>query len=175
MDNILLKKKVIAVEGKDEVNFFDALLRYLGITDVEVRDVAGKENFKLKLPALVRMSGFSDVLAVIRDADDDANGAFESIRDLLKKEGFEPPAQMNQFSEGKPKIGIFIMPGNSDRGMLEDLCLKTVEDHPAMKCVKAFIDCALKLDEKPKNITKTKAQAFLAAMPELVSLRDSLI
>ena len=87
MADTILKEKVVAVEGKDDVNFFDALLKYLEITDVEVRDVAGKENFRRKLPALVRMRGFSDVkvLVVVRDADNDANAAFESIRNLLKR------------------------------------------------------------------------------------------
>jgi len=164
------RQKVLAVEGKDEVNFFDALLKYLGITDFKIYEVGGKNQFKNKLPALVRMPFFSDVevLVVIRDADEDANAAFESIRYILRNEGFEPPKDRNQFSDGKPKIGIFIMPGNSDKGMLEDLCLETVKDHPAMECVNAFIECASKLEDLPNRLAKAKAQTFLAAMPNIV-------
>ena len=171
MAEIIRQKKVIAVEGRDEVNFFNALLKHEGITDFEIRDVGGKQQFKNKLPALVRMSGFADVevLAVIRDADNDANAAFESIRNILKKEKLKPPIQISQFSEGTPKIGIFIMPGNSDAGMLEDLCLKTVENHPVMNCVNPFVDCISKLEESPNNMAKAKAQAFLAAMPKLAN------
>jgi 5S rRNA maturation endonuclease (ribonuclease M5) len=171
MIDIIHQKKVLAVEGKDDVNFLNALLKHAGITNFEVYEVGGKQQFKDKLPALVRMSGFSDVevLAIIRDADNNAETAFESIRNILKKEKLKPPVQINQFSEGSPKIGIFIMPGNSDAGMLEDLCLKTVEDHPAMCCVESFIDCVSKLENPPNNIAKAKAQAFLAAMPKLVN------
>ena len=61
------------------------------------------------------------------------------------------------------------MPGNSDAGMLEDLCLKTVENHPAMGCVQPFTSCISELEESPNNIVKAKAQAFLAAMPELAN------
>ena len=61
------------------------------------------------------------------------------------------------------------MPGNSDAGMLEDLCLKTVENHPVMNCVNPFVDCISKLEEAPNNMAKAKAQAFLAAMPELAN------
>ena len=61
------------------------------------------------------------------------------------------------------------MPGSSENGMLEDLCLKTVKDNPAMKCVNSFIDCAKGLGEPPKNIAKAKAQAYLAAMPKILS------
>lgn len=171
MTDIIQQKKVLAVEGKDEVNFFRALLTYVGITDIDVREVGGKRQFKTKLPALVRMSGFSDVevLAIIRDADNNAKAAFKSIRNILKKEKLEPPNQVNQFSNGTPKIGIFIMPGNSDAGMLEDLCLKTVKDYPAMACTGSFIDCVLNLENPPNNIAKAKAQAFLAAMPKLAN------
>ncbi len=171
MKNVIDQKKVLTVEGKDEVKFFNALLKYIGITGFEIRHVNGKGNFKSKLPALVRSSGFSDVqvLAVIRDADADASGAFESIKNILKKEGLNPPSQMNQFSNGKPTIGIFIMPGNSDTGMLENLCLKTVKNDPAMECVKAFINCVSKLKEPPHNMPKAEAQAFLAAMPKIAN------
>ena len=170
MTDIIHQKKVLAVEGKDEVNFFNALLEYVGITNFEVYEVGGKQQFRDKLPALVRMSGFSDVevLAIIRDADNNAEAAFQSIKDILKKEKLKAPNQVNQFSDGSPKIGIFIMPGNSDTGMLEDLCLKTVEHHASMHCVEPFINCISELETPPNNIAKAKAQAFLATMPELV-------
>ena len=70
---------------------------------------------------------------------------------------------------GKPNVGIFIMPGDFKNGMLEDLCLRTVKDNPAVKCAETFIECALKLEAPPRNIAKAKAQAFLAAMPDIVS------
>ena len=165
------EKKVLAVEGKDEVNFFEALLKHLGIASFEIRDVGGKDQFKKKLPALVHTSGFSDVdvLVVVRDADDDPDAAFDSVRNVLLHQRLEPPERINQFSDGNPRIGVFIMPGNSDTGMLEDLCLKTVGEHPAMECVNAFIDCASGLNNPPKIMAKAKAQVFLAAMPKIVN------
>lgn len=165
------EKTVLAVEGKDEVNFFGALLEYLEIAGSDIRDLGGKDKFKVKLPALVKTRGFSDVkvLAVIRDADKDADAAFDSVKNVLTKEGLEPPARMDRFSDGNPVIGIFIMPGDSDRGMLEDLCLRTVKDHPAMECVNALIDCTSRLTNPPKITAKAQAQAFLAAMPEIVN------
>jgi len=49
---IIQQKKILAVEGDDEINFFEALFRYLGITNVEIYQVGGKDQFKNKLPAL---------------------------------------------------------------------------------------------------------------------------
>src|SRR4030042_3056188 len=172
-------KKVLAVEGQDEENFFDAFLQYIDLTDVDIRQVRGKDQFKNKLPALKKASGFFNAdgssfvthLAIVRDRNSD--DAFESIVGILKKEGFTRPQKHGQFSKGDPKVGIFIMPGAIEGTMLEDLCLKTVENHPAMKCVNEFATCVSELETKPKNISKSKvqvfkAQVFLAAQPEVV-------
>lgn len=169
-------KKLLVVEGQDEGNFFDALLQDTKITGVDIRYVGGKDQFKNKLPALRKASGFFNAdgssfvthLAIIRDRNSD--DAFKSIVGILKKEEFTYPKKHGQFSIGNPRVGIFIMPGNKIKGtMLEDLCLKTVETHPAMKCVNQFADCVSELETFPKNMSKAKAQVFLAAQPEIVN------
>lgn len=172
----ITSKKIITVEGPDDDKFFEALLRRMNITDFDIRFVGGKDEFKNKLPALKNVSGFFNAdgspfvthLAIIRDENGD--NAFASVTNILKKEEFTPPQKNGLFSNGNPKIGIFIMPGTTVEGtMLEDLCLKTVENYPAMKCVNDFVSCACALEIKPKNIPKAKAQTFLAAQPEIVN------
>jgi len=173
-------KKVIAVEGKDEINFFNALLRHMNITDFDIREIGGKDQFPKKLPALLKARGFylgdgsSFVthLAIIRDRDEDK--AFKSIATIVANAGLKPPTKHSEFSNGFPKVGIFIMPGETiDGTMLEDLCLKTVENHKAMTCVNEYASCISALEPTPKNIPKSKvqifkAQVFLAAQPEIV-------
>ena len=173
-------KKVIAVEGKDEINFFNALLRHMNITDFDIREIGGKDQFPKKLPALLKARGFyladgsSFVthLAIIRDRDEDE--AFKSIATIVTNAGLKPPTKQSEFSNGSPKVGIFIMPGETiDGTMLEDLCLKTVENHKAMTCVNEYASCISALEPIPKNIPKAKvqvfkAQVFLAAQPEIV-------
>ncbi len=61
------------------------------------------------------------------------------------------------------------MPGSFESGMLEDLCIKTVQETPAMECVDGFIHCVQALDNPPRNMAKAKAQAYLAAMPKITS------
>ena len=169
-------KKVVAVEGKDEINFFNALLEYMGVTDIDIREVGGKYRFPKKLPALVNASGFfladgsSFVthLAIIRDKDEDE--AFKSIASIVENTGLTPPIKHSEYSNGKPKVGVFVMPGETiDGTMLEDLCLKTVEKHEAMNCVNEYVSCISALKTIPKNIPKAKAQVFLAAQPEIVN------
>jgi hypothetical protein len=172
----IIYKKIIAVEGPDDDNFFDALLRRMNIKDYDIRFVGGKDEFKNKLSALKNVSGFFNAngspfvthLAIIRDGNDD--NAFESVTNIIKKEGFTPPKKHALFSNGNPKIGIFIMPGTTVKGtMLEDLCLKTVEKNPEMKCVNEFASCVSAMEPKPKNMSKAKAQTFLAAQPEIAN------
>lgn len=172
----IIARNVLAVEGNDEKNFFGSLLTYLGISDVQIEDVGGKDNFRHRFPALLKTTGFFDAagyplvthIAIVRDKDED--DAFKSVASIVAAAGLKPPPEHSTFSRGDPKVGIFIMPGARVEGtMLEDLCLKTVESHPAMKCVDEFASCASALETKPKNLSKARAQAFLAAQPDIAT------
>ncbi|MGC8878303.1 MAG: DUF3226 domain-containing protein [Anaerolineae bacterium] len=59
------------------------------------------------------------------------------------------------------------MPAEDKSGMLEDLCLIAVAEHPAMSCVVQYFEC---LQQKgltgPRNLSKAKTQVFLASGPE---------
>jgi hypothetical protein len=178
--NPITNKKILSVEGKDEKNFFDIFLRYLGISNFQIEDVGGKDRFSKRFPALLKRPGFFAAdetplvthLAIIRDKDEDE--AFKSISNIVTSAGLKPPNKPSTFSDGNPKVGIFIMPGETIEGtMLEDLCLKTVENSPAMKCVNDFTSCVSTLKPMPKNVPKAqvqifKAQVFLAAQSETV-------
>jgi hypothetical protein len=169
-------KRVLAVEGEDEKNFFSVLLSHVGISGFQIEVVGGKNQFPKKFPALLKMPGFFNAdespfvthLMIVRDRDEDQ--AFESIAGIVRKEGLAPPNGHARFSQANLKVGIFIMPGDTVKGtMLEDLCLKTVENDPAMKCVNEFVSCVSTLKPKPKNMSKAKAQTFLAAQPDIVN------
>lgn len=169
-------KKILAVEGKDEKNFLDSFLKHQNISNCQIEEVGGKDQFSRKLPGLIKTPGFvsSDGsfavthLAIIRDKN--GGEALKSIANVLKENNLVPPKKEGQFSSGKPKVGVFIMPGNTIEGtMLEDLCLKCVENHAAMKCVNEFAYCVSKLDNPPKNPSKTKTLAFLAAQEEIAN------
>ncbi|MCK5059395.1 MAG: hypothetical protein KAT34_22285 [Candidatus Aminicenantes bacterium] len=136
---------------------------------MDVREIEGKDQFKKTLPAFIVTSGFKliEKIAVIRDADNNANDAFKSVTGVLEKNDLKPPKKPGEFSNGAPSVGVFVMPDNTSKGMLEDLCLGTVRDHPAIKCVDTFITCVQSLRETPKNISKARVQAYLAAKPTI--------
>jgi len=168
--NVIQEKKLLLVEGGDEKNFFQAFLKHLQIFHIQIASVGGKDQFANRFPRVVKVPGFSQLesLAVIRDADQDAQAAFQSVVYFIKKYGLTAPEKAEEFIQAKPSVGIFIMPGSSEQGMLEDLCLKTVAKHPAMKCVDQFADCVRQLPAPPKVMAKARAHAFLSAMPKLI-------
>jgi hypothetical protein len=166
--SITIKGEIlILVEGQDEINFFKALGKHLQIGPFEIEESGGNKQFKKIFPAIVRAPGFKNVkkLLIVQDADENMEGTLQSLTGILRKEKLKQPAELEHFSTGTPSVCVFLMPGNSENGMLEDLCLKTVQDDPGMKCVEGFSDCVATLDEQPKNIAKAKAQVFLATKP----------
>lgn len=163
------KEKVLAVEGKDEVNFFKALFKKEQIEDIQIVDIGGNAQFHIKLPLFMQADNFEMVkqIGFVRDAEvNDPSSAFQSICDILRKYDLPVPAKIGSIAKtGKISVGIHIMPDNSSSGMLEDLCLKSVQGSPKNKCVDLFIECftpTLAAAEKAIfNSSKARAQAFL--------------
>jgi hypothetical protein len=169
-------KQLLAVEGKDEYNFFGALLNHQNISKIQIIDIGGKDKFKTELPNIVNLEGFSDVhtLGFIRDAEENqAESAFSSICAVLKRNNLPAPTNINtMIDEQNIRIGVFIMPNNIDKGMLEDLCLESVKTNPVFQCVDQYISCCLLcLSENESNINRSKAkiQTYLAIKNPIVN------
>ncbi len=166
------KQKQLLVEGRSDQEFFKALLRHLGIGDVEVRSYGGKPEFRRFLEVFAVSPGFDEVqsLAIVRDADASAASAFQSIKDSLISVNLPAPEKSLAFALGSPRVGVFIMPNNADTGALEDLCLWALDSDPAMQCVSEFMQCIQDRSAvMPKNLAKGKMYAYLASRedPEL--------
>lgn len=168
--------RLLAVEGKDECHFFEALLKHLNITDVQLVDIGGKDKFFAEFSALYLQEGFRKIkkLGFIRDAEKKpAKSAFDSICNVLKECELPIPVNINEIkNDCNPHIGIFIMPDNFGTGMLEDICLKTIESlHQC--CVDGFITCVLECqsqeEKKLFNEPKARVQAYLASRSPIVN------
>jgi hypothetical protein len=161
--------KVIAVEGKDEKNFFTALIINLRMSDFQIIEFEGKTNFRTGIRSIVNIPGFRNVryFALIRDADEfPPQSAFESIRQSLSQTNLPVPAQLNTFTQTTPSVGVFIMPGSSEVGMLEDLCLSSIKEYPINACIDSFLECS---EEKPQNESKSRILCYLSTKSPLVN------
>lgn len=119
--------------------------------------------------ALPNVEGFQGVtsLAVVRDAETDADAALCSVQDALKRAGLEPPKEHGRWAGHHPKVGIFILPDGTRAGMLETLCLASVRDDPAIECVEQYLECIkAKGLRSPANLEKARLHAYLAGKTE---------
>lgn len=138
------KTKLILVEGKDEIGVFTALLKYLGQEDVQVVEVGGKDQFALKLPAVIKAPDFQNVVAyaVVQDADKNPKAAFNRVQQVLRKNNQPVPRTAGGFmSRGGVTVGILILPGGGKVGMLEDIFLETIQSQPVTTCVDVYFSC----------------------------------
>ena len=157
------------MEGQDDRRFFEALLKHYGIPDFQVLQIAGASNLSRRLDALRSAEEFGTVtaLGVVRDANGNRDGAFQSVHDALRAAGFPVPSKPLVLADGQPRVSVMIMPPDEVKAgrMLEDLCLAAVADDPAIQCVDEYFKC---LDQQGISqneivIPKARLHAFLAS------------
>ena len=166
---------LLLVEGRDEVNLFDALMDHCLDAEpkVQVIDAGGIDQFSRRLKAIqtaARTRPAFRAIGVVRDADDNAADAFASVCDQLRNAGYEPPVGHGEFSNAVPSIGVFIVPDGNEPGAIETLCRRSKEGDEVAICVEEYLSC---LDEheamKSTNVDKSFAHAYLAAMEDPVA------
>ena len=61
-------------------------------------------------------------------------------------------------------LSMLILPGNNERGAIETVCLKSVQDDPLMPCVDGFSKCVEERwgDSPEAKLGKMRLHAFLA-------------
>ena len=176
MSNIVIKEEnILVVEGKDEDHFFQALIKSMSLNiRYQIIDLKGKTNFKKDISAMYKTPGFKKIkkLIIFRDADEnDADSAFQSIVNTLKRLNLPQPITMNCFSPPSQNgfsTGVYVFPNSKDKGILEDLCLTSISNQPENDCIEKYFAC---LPNKPKdmNFSKAKVLAFLASKKPTVN------
>ena len=162
------KPRVLIGEGRDEVNFFEALVGHLGVSDVQVEEYGGKNKLSIYLKEFGVRPGHQNVLAlgITRDADASVAQVFQSVCTLLGNHGLPAPAAPGQVAAGPPRVGVFLLPDNQRDGMLEDLCLDGVQGDGAMPCVDDFFQCvARNAARNPTPMAKARVHAWLSSQP----------
>jgi hypothetical protein len=160
------KAKLLLVEGRDEEEFFGALLARLGLVDIEVRAMEGKSRLADRLKVLVKGPSAVPIqsVGIVQDGDNDPRAAFQSIGAALAAAGLPVPEAPQHPQGDDPRITVMILPDGVRPGMLEDLCLAAVQSDPALACVDEFFVC---LEERAssasQNPAKARVRGFLAS------------
>lgn len=169
----VVKDSLLIVEGTNDRRFVGAFLKWLGIANIQMVAVGGTPGFRPFLTnTLINAPNFRRLrsLGIVRDADESTASAFQSICDSLKDASLPIPSkpymqtQLQQFT-----VSVAILPDGEGCGELEDLCLHSLHDQPAIECIEQYINCLTKVGMALKEPSKSKVHAFLAGgeKPEL--------
>ncbi|MEI7844611.1 MAG: DUF3226 domain-containing protein [Chloroflexota bacterium] len=127
----------LLVEGKDDLYVVANLCGQNGIAMPEtffINDKDGIENLLSTLSVELNASELQ-ALGILVDADTDIQARWQSIRDILIREGLSVPAQPTPngtilYTEDKPKVGIWLMPDNQPHdglpGLLEQFVAELI-------------------------------------------------
>jgi len=155
--------KIVLCEGYFDQAILETLIK-VNELDITVKPYDGKDSLKKTMKTFMDRPDYGEftTLAVTRDADENGEGAFTSVRDTLKMAGFANlPAQNGEFSGVAPKTGIFIV-GDGGRGAIEDLCLASLQNRPEFSCVSDYFKCLKQAEPK----SKARAWVWLASHPD---------
>ncbi|MBN1676174.1 MAG: hypothetical protein JXR37_34335 [Kiritimatiellae bacterium] len=158
-------KRLLLVEGKDAKKFFEVLVAQLGLPGVQVMDFRGTTQLASAVKAVRNMARFDAVetVGIVRDVEKNPTGAFQSVTHALRQAGLPVPKEPFVFAEDTPRTCAVILPDASTPGMIETICLKSVQDDPVMPCVQQYLTCVEAAGELPANLDKARAHAYLAA------------
>lgn len=162
--------KLLLVEGRDDLRFFNAMRRYLGINNIEIDSYNGKPNLGNELADWVRNPAFQQFsgLGIVRDADNNSGSAFDSVISSLQRAGLPiPAAPLAPAERDGLRVSVLILPPDGGRGELEDVCLSSIAGSPDLQCVDRYFDCLANTAPliNLNRIAKARLHAYLAAGP----------
>ena len=166
------RPKQVLVEGNDDVRLFGKLAKHWGISDIQINQYGGSPKLRLYLRAFLLLDGAENIksLAVVADADSDRSRAEDRIRGALAAADLPSPrGPLKVLSQGSMRVCYLVVPHEAESGMIEDVCLDSVESDPAIDCVDGYFECIRQTNVPgPKEVRMAKARlhAFLASREE---------
>jgi len=161
----------LLVEGNDQRNFFRAFISHLAIEDIQVWNFGGVRDLSRFLRAFVSEPGFRESVqsvGIVRDAEDSAASAFQSVQSSPKRVGLPAPERPETPSDGNPSVNVLILPGDDRPGMLETLLCETFAGTPQDDCINQFFECIADIRdaEAVRRPDKARVWAYLTTQPD---------
>jgi hypothetical protein len=170
MGNAMKGLKFAFCEGGDDQAVISGVAEAIGLSDLRIEPFLGKSNLRAFLRHVQTRPEFAQnqvaSVAVVRDADDDGTASFRSVRDALLANGFKAPEANGAVVANGVKVGILIIGPNSGKGMLEDLCLKSVSDRAEFGCVDDYFRCITEKCGRIGFSAKAKVRVWMASQAD---------
>lgn len=168
----------LLVEGVDAKFFCMWARRAYGFENIQVQDFGGINDLDDFLDMIKVLPNYEKVPAIliVRDAETNPEGAIQSIKNSLVKNGFCVPEEPYSYLSGKPGIEFAILPGivNSEGkyypGALEDLCMLTVKTDPILEHVDNFLE-NIQRKVTLTHLHKSRLHSYLAVKNKFVGMK----
>ena len=175
-------KNILLVEGKDDEHVIYAIRDFYGVEKetFKIKDKQGIENVLEETDSTLVDGNLDVCLGIVIDADTDLSIQWQRVSNILRKAGYKNiPNQPNPNGtileqENKIKFGVWIMPDNEIRGMLEDFLAFLIPDKDTNQVWEKAVKCSEEVlkdiseDNRFSEIHLSKAQihAYLAWQKE---------
>jgi 5S rRNA maturation endonuclease (ribonuclease M5) len=154
---------IVLCEGRDDKQVLECLLTDMEINHVGVLKYSGKDKLREALKLLRKSPEFTrgeyKRILVTRDADEDWDSAWTSMRDTIQQVF---SIQLNDANEWvslneDSEIAAWVFPGRGRGGMIETLCLDVARqmNPEAFECLDQYADC---LQQKHQATLHEKAR-----------------
>jgi hypothetical protein len=159
--------KLVLCEGKDDIAVVEGLCLHSKITGLNLEEYKGRDRLPEVVCSLPIRPEFArgelESLAILIDAEKDRDASFQKVRDLVKKAFDVVVAKPGVFAGSKPRVAGFVVCDDSGRGMLEDVCLKSVSGRADHKCMEEYFKCLSEKMGRKDFHPKAKFKAWLAS------------
>jgi len=165
-DNIRFEEPhLVLVEGGDDQALIAAMIRHEGLSNFRVHNMFGTSSWTARFGAIAKQLDFrTNVKSVglLKDADNNPDGAWESCRAALINSGLPAPFEPSVLAGAEICTAIMIAPSRSELGAIEELCLRSF-DAGRITCVDGYFAC---LAGHSPNLNQAKGyvQAYLAGL-----------
>ena len=170
----ILSDRLLLVEGKDEENLFDALIRRCFGAEPELQVIAagGRDKFPTNLEAIHTAALARPTLraiGVVRDADETPTPHFKASATTCGTLDTNRRHPRRVFRRRAVNRRV-IMPDGEAPGVVETLCRRSSGGDDVSKCVEEYMRCLSEQNAmRSTNVDKTFAHAYLAAMGDPVA------
>lgn len=166
----LEKDKLLIVEGKDELSFFQSFIdemQDLNPDNIDMVDVGGKNDFGTKIKDLKKVPGFDSVknIGIFRDSHQNPSKAFNETKDIAKTCNLPIPENHSRSYEKRGQnLLVGLLPKPSSKGELEHLCIMSVSNKVTYSHTEDFIESVKNhYQNELKKEHKAKALGYIAA------------
>ena len=187
----LLKPHIIICEGKDDQRFLIWLLNNFAkenniFDEFQVLSTDGNEKLQTRLESFYLLPGFDDSknavasIAVIFDAEINADATAHSIKNAFRNNGFAEPqsacsvcsADASYVKFPKIKTGFVLLPGCGEEmknGKLEDLCINALAKENAREILSESDAALEKFKDQLPRLHKNRLHAYFSMTDEYVA------